>query len=175
MSDASTSDERVGTLLRDDPDAFDALRDTTADRYGVDPGAVEKDYWATEVLRHATRPLGGVGFFVFKGGTSLSKAYGIIERFSEDIDLLVISALSGKPLKRLLRTIAERTSLGLGPDHAREHEGRGYLNARYDPRVLRADVAEFCRTSSSRRGQRTEATDGQRHDPADTFEHVALS
>ncbi len=131
MSDASTSDERVGELLRDDPDAFDALRDTTAERYGVDPGAVEKDYWATEVLRHATRPLNGVDVFVFKGGTSLSKAYGIIERLSEDIDLLVISALTGKPLKRLIRTIAESTSLGLGPDHDREREGRGYLNARY--------------------------------------------
>ncbi len=115
MSDASTGDERVGVFLRDDPDAFDALRDTTADSYGVDPGAVEKDYWATEVLRHATQPLDGVDLFVFKGGTSLSKAYGIIERFSEDIDLLVISALTGKPLKRLLRTIAERTSSGLGP------------------------------------------------------------
>ena len=131
MTDASTGDERVGTFLRDDPDAFDALRDTTADRYGVDPGAVEKDYWATEVLRHAMQSLDGVDLFVFKGGTSLSKAYGIIERFSEDIDLLVISTLTGKPLKRLLRTIAERTSLGLGLDHEREHEGRGYLNARY--------------------------------------------
>ncbi|GEM_PF-2537426 len=97
MSDATTGDERDGTFLRDDRNAFHALPDTTADRYGVDPGAAEKDYWATEVLRHATQPLDGVDFFVFKGGTSLSKAYGTIERFSEDIDLLVICALTGKP------------------------------------------------------------------------------
>lgn len=45
---------RVGTLVREDRDAFDALRDLTADSLDVDPGAIEKDYWATEVLRSAT-------------------------------------------------------------------------------------------------------------------------
>ena len=53
---------------------------------GLLPVAVEKDLWvmialqaifSTEVAEH----------IVFKGGTSLSKAWGIIERFSEDIDL----------------------------------------------------------------------------------------
>ncbi len=42
---------RVGALLREDPDAFDALRDLTADTLDIDPGAIEKDYWATEVVR----------------------------------------------------------------------------------------------------------------------------
>ena len=120
----------VGVLVRQDPDAFDALRDTAADRLGVDPSAVEKDYWATEVLRSAVAPHDDVDQVVFKGGTSLSKAHGIIERFSEDIDLLVISRLTGKPLKRLLRAIADRASVELGVSHEREHEGRGYLNAR---------------------------------------------
>ncbi len=124
----------VGVLVRQDPDAFDALRDTAADRLGVDPGAGEKDYWATEVLRSAAAPLDDVDQVVFKGGTSLSKAHGIIERFSEDIDLLVISARTGKPLKRLLRAIADRATVELSVSHEREHEGRGYLNARYyDP------------------------------------------
>lgn len=75
MTDSKVgANERVGPLLRGDPDAFDALRDTAADHQGVDPGAIEKDYWATEVLRSATVPLDGVEYFVFKGGTSLSKA-----------------------------------------------------------------------------------------------------
>lgn len=127
MSDAS---DAVG-MLRSDPDAFDALRDATAERLGVDPGAVEKDYWATEVLRAAASPLEGVDQVVFKGGTSLSKAYRIIERFSEDIDLLVVTGLTGKPLKRLLRMIADLVSAHLDIEHAREYEGRGFLNARY--------------------------------------------
>lgn len=126
----SSASGRVGTL-RSDQDAFDALRDATADRLGVDPGAVEKDYWATEILRAAAGPLEGVDQVVFKGGTSLSKAYGIIERFSEDIDLLVVTGRTGQPLKRLLRVIAERASSHLDVGHVREHEGRGFLNARF--------------------------------------------
>ena len=122
MTDAS---DAVG-MLRSDPDAFDALRDATAERLSVDPGAVEKDYWATEVLRSAASPLEGVDQVVFKGGTSLSKAYGIIERFSEDIDLLVVTGLTGKPLKRLLRMIANRASAHLDVEHVREREGRGF-------------------------------------------------
>ena len=121
----------VRIFLRQDPDAFDALRDLTADTLNIDPGAIEKDYWATEVLRSATAQLLGVDEFVFKGGTSLSKAYGIIERFSEDIDLLVVCKHTGAPLKRLLRKVADRASEDLSATSEREHEGRGYLNARY--------------------------------------------
>ncbi len=128
MSDTGSSD---ATLLRDDSEAFDALRDSAAERFAIDSGAVEKEYWALEVLRTAIAPLDGVDHFVFKGGTSLSKAYGIIERFSEDIDLLVVTTATGKALKRLLRTVADRTSTDLGIEHERAHEGRGFLNARY--------------------------------------------
>ncbi len=68
---------------------------------------------------------------MFKGGTSLSKAFAIIERFSEDIDLLVVTALEGNQRKKLLRAMADRPSTTLGAVHVREREGRGYLNARY--------------------------------------------
>ena len=138
MSSGPDNVRRVGALLREDTDAFDALRDLTADTLDIDPGAIEKDYWATEVLRSATAPLSGVDEFVFKGGTSLSKAYGIIERFSEDIDVLVVCQQTGQPLKRLLRKVAERASEDLSVGFARENEGRGYLNARYSFTVRRS-------------------------------------
>lgn len=53
----------------------------------LDAAFVEKDYWVTQILRSLASqyPSG----FVLKGGTSLSKGYGIIERFSEDLDILV--------------------------------------------------------------------------------------
>jgi hypothetical protein len=52
----------------------------------IDPGLVEKDYW----IMHALWGLQQLGFtFALKGGTSLSKGYGIIHRFSEDIDILI--------------------------------------------------------------------------------------
>ncbi len=131
MSAELGKSEGIGAALRDDPDAFDALRDLTADRLNVDPGAIEKDYWATEVLRSATAALAGLDDLVFKGGTSLSKAYGIIERFSEDIDVLVVCQQTGQALKRLMRAVAQRASDDLGLAHEREYEGKGFLNARY--------------------------------------------
>jgi hypothetical protein len=48
---------------------------------------VEKDYYVTEILRIAAAELGERA--MFKGGTSLSKGWGLITRFSEDIDLFV--------------------------------------------------------------------------------------
>jgi len=55
---------------------------------GLPAFAIEKDAWVTLVLRMLfTSELRT--HIVFKGGTSLSKAYNIIERFSEDIDLVV--------------------------------------------------------------------------------------
>ena len=80
--------------LRDDPDALNALVSRVAQHRGVNPAYVEKDFWVTEVLRIASRPRPIVGSdepvgFIFKGGTSLSRVFGLIDRFSEDIDLLV--------------------------------------------------------------------------------------
>ena len=50
----------------------------------IEPGLVEKDYW----IMHVLYGLKQQGFqFELKGGTSLSKGYGIIHRFSEDIDI----------------------------------------------------------------------------------------
>ncbi len=51
---------------------------------GIDPGLIEKDYW----IMHVLHQLGVNGYkFELKGGTSLSKGFNIIERFSEDIDI----------------------------------------------------------------------------------------
>ena len=50
--------------------------------------AVEKDWWVTAVLR-ALFALPYAKDLSFKGGTSLSKCYNLIERFSEDIDIAV--------------------------------------------------------------------------------------
>lgn len=57
-----------------------------SNKMGLPPQAIEKDVWVTLMLRmiftsdHANH-------FIFKGGTSLSKAFNLIDRFSEDIDL----------------------------------------------------------------------------------------
>ena len=69
-----------------------------------------KDYWVTEILRviQASELNGRV---LFKGGTSLSKAYGIINRFSEDIDLLFTDSEAGNNQRRKQMKLAEMLAL----------------------------------------------------------------
>ena len=64
------------------------ILDNVAENKGIVDNAVEKDYWVSMVLR-AIFSLPYATAFVFKGGTSLSKGWGLIERFSEDIDLAI--------------------------------------------------------------------------------------
>lgn len=62
------------------------LFEVVADERGLLPVIVEKDYW----LMHCLWGIQQQGFkFELKGGTSLSKGFGIIERFSEDIDIQI--------------------------------------------------------------------------------------
>jgi len=71
-----------------DSEEFGPTVDAAAERLGISPTAVEKDYWVTQVLRTLEHEF--AEDFVFKGGTSLSKAYGILERFSDDLDILIL-------------------------------------------------------------------------------------
>lgn len=65
---------------------FGQLVSLVAAERGVDPVLVEKDYW----LMHCLWGLQAQGLrFELKGGTSLSKGFGIIHRFSEDIDIRI--------------------------------------------------------------------------------------
>lgn len=54
---------------------------------GLRPAIIEKDYYVTEALRAIADAAGDK--IVFKGGTSLSKGWSLIERFSEDIDIFL--------------------------------------------------------------------------------------
>ncbi len=63
-------------------------------RYGLPPQAIEKDLWVTTILQIVfTLPFADK--LIFKGGTSLSKVWHLIDRFSEDIDLAVDRSLFG--------------------------------------------------------------------------------
>lgn len=64
---------------------------------------IEKDYWLTFVLKKLSESPNR-DKFIFKGGTSLSKAHKIVERFSEDVDLAVIADenISNNQLKKLI-------------------------------------------------------------------------
>lgn len=71
--------------LHDHPQFADLIR-IVADEKGIDPALVEKDYW----IMHCLHGLQQFGFALqLKGGTSLSKGHQAINRFSEDIDILI--------------------------------------------------------------------------------------
>ena len=64
------------------------ILDQVNGRTNSDQQTIEKDWWVTQVLRVLfSRPY--AEHLSFKGGTSLSKAWNIIERFSEDIDIAI--------------------------------------------------------------------------------------
>ena len=65
-------------------------------RIGLLPHSIEKDWWVTLALK-AVFLTKWKENLVFKGGTSLSKAWGLIERFSEDIDLAMDRQVLGFP------------------------------------------------------------------------------
>ncbi len=98
-------------FLHDDRLEFSDAINLAAERYGVIPAVVEKDYYVTMILRLLAEKL---PFVVFKGGTSLSKCHKAIKRFSEDIDITIDTKLSqgqmGK-LKDAIVAIAEKLGL----------------------------------------------------------------
>jgi len=73
----------AGQFLHNRKD-FKSLILTLSEEKGIIPALIEKDYWIMHVL-HGLKQFGLQ--FELKGGTSLSKGYQIIERFSEDIDM----------------------------------------------------------------------------------------
>ncbi len=93
-------------FIHNDPE-FKELLSIVSSKKGIDITLVEKDYW----IMHALYSLQQQGIeFELKGGTSLSKGYGLIHRFSEDIDIhirtnfgLEIEGKEDKPKVRAAR------------------------------------------------------------------------
>lgn len=88
--------------LHEDKKRFREAVDLTAYQTGAAPEAIEKDYFVTLILRLLSQKL---SFIVFKGGTSLSKCYQLIKRFSEDIDITIDTSISQGQKKKLKEAI----------------------------------------------------------------------
>ena len=78
------------------PDERRVYVEQAAIRRNVSPVVIEKDFWVCWMLGVLFRSE-FAGNLVFKGGTSLSKVFGVIERFSEDIDLSLSPAFLKLP------------------------------------------------------------------------------
>ena len=85
-------------FLHENKEEFINAVNLASKRFGVLPIIAEKDYYVTMILRVLSERL---DFIVFKGGTSLSKCYKAIKRFSEDIDLTSDKKLSQGQMRKL--------------------------------------------------------------------------
>ena len=70
--------------LHNDKDLFSDILSETSRKYNLPVEIIEKDYFVTVFLKQIVKAQPDI---IFKGGTSLSKCFKLIERFSEDIDL----------------------------------------------------------------------------------------
>ena len=101
-------------LHKDDKELLRDIIVTVSERTGIDESIVEKDYYVTMILKELVQRNPDV---VFKGGTSLSKAYHVIDRFSEDIDITFEEHLGEARRKKikyqLLQPISEDLDLAI--------------------------------------------------------------
>lgn len=126
----------MSDLLRDSPDDLSQLCLAASDWFNtrgrrIPVAAVEKDYWVTEARRVLATPRTHeastkeqktvTARAVFKGGTSLSKAFRIIDRFSEDIDVYMVIEDAGTAradgiLKTTTASVADSLGLTATPE-----------------------------------------------------------
>ena len=93
-------------ILHNDRKSFEEIIIQTAKYYNIDVSIIEKDYYVTVMLKELSKKIDNM---IFKGGTSLSKCYHLIERFSEDIDLNIetIKHPTDSERKKLCNSIKE--------------------------------------------------------------------
>ena len=89
------------------------ILEQTAIKKALPKQAIEKDLWVTTILQ-IVFSLPCANSMVFKGGTSLSKVWGLINRFSEDIDLAIdrsVFGLDGDLTKRQVKKLRKASSI----------------------------------------------------------------
>jgi len=91
----------------------------TAGTKSIVEQAVEKDWWVCAILM-ALSKTSWADFLQFKGGTSLSKAWGLINRFSEDIDIAISRSFFNLPED----TAQQRTAIRRNAFHSPRTQAR---------------------------------------------------
>ena len=130
---------------------------------GLRPALIEKDYYVTETLRIIATTVGDR--IIFKGGTSLSKGWNLIQRFSEDVDIFLdprafepVLGRNGinRELKALRDAVATHPGLAFLPDESKTVGGFGradrfaYVQAFGGPGEVAGTVLVEAGTASGR-------------------------
>ncbi len=105
------------------PDRLQLIYNEAQAKRGLPAPSLEKDFWVCWTLRELFQLPPWTGHLTFKGGTSLSKAWKLIERFSEDIDIVIDrdflgfggATLSNKQQKKLKAECSRRIHAEMKP------------------------------------------------------------
>ena len=101
-------------FLHNNPVLFSQAINLSVAKSGLRPEIIEKDYYVTMLLLLLSKQ---IPHLVFKGGTSLSKCYKAINRFSEDIDLSMSSLLSQGQRRKVKESIVQTCNMLNLPNH----------------------------------------------------------
>lgn len=133
-------------VLRADAATRMGLFTATAQRLGTTPQNVEKDFWVCWTLDALFNGIEDGPRLLFKGGTSLSKGFGLIERFSEDIDVTVFRDDLGVPA-----TIGELAALSRNKREAALGQIKAACEAHINGPIM-VRLAEICVAAFARTG-----------------------
>lgn len=97
--------------LHEERENFKNIIEQVSNENGRTPMVIEKDYYVTLILKLLSEQLGNC---VFKGGTSLSKGFRAIDRFSEDIDITFDEHIGESRRKKLKNVVLKGISEELG-------------------------------------------------------------
>jgi len=99
--------------LHNDSKIFEVTLKAVSQHLSIKREFVEKDYWISLILKRLSSSKYN-SQAVFKGGTSLSKAHKLIDRFSEDVDLAIINTTkTGNEIKNIIRNIEKEITTDL--------------------------------------------------------------
>lgn len=121
--------------LHEDRELFQEVIESTSEVLHEDIAVVEKDYYVTMILKLLSQMLENV---VFKGGTSLSKGYHVINRFSEDIDITFDTHIGEARRKKLkynvMQVISEKLKMPIANwDSIESDKDYNYYLFSYEP------------------------------------------
>lgn len=91
--------------LHNDKDLFEEILNEANAQTGITRSIIEKDYYVTMILKLLRQSAPEI---VFKGGTSLSKCFHLIDRFSEDIDITYSEHIGESRRKKLIYELLDK-------------------------------------------------------------------
>ncbi|WP_311753726.1 nucleotidyl transferase AbiEii/AbiGii toxin family protein [Proteus columbae] len=109
----------------------------TSEEFNIPLSYVEKDYYLTNALLRISKSI-YCNNVIFKGGTSLSKIYKAIDRFSEDIDLAILPHTNWKDakIKKIIKEIIHLATIDLEDSGEKFNNGSRFRKKRYKyPRI----------------------------------------